>query len=184
MREKQLIAAWLGFSFGVLTMLITLAVVLSLTGCATGRPPADERPNAQLVAPAVALDSLALLPPYLVPAPLGSTPRQRRQWQRSQARNLARAGHLPRTVKIKRSSLAIGAGAVAITRPAAAVAAAPQAVATDNRQAGNKGNAAAGAGAVATASTTRGLSYWWVLLVAVLAVAWWQRRRIIAWALP
>lgn len=170
-----MIAAWLGFGFGVLTMLVALAVALSLTGCATGRLPADEHTNVQLVPPALALDALASLPPYLVPAPAGSSPRQRRQWQRSQVRNLARAGIAPQVIKIKHSALATAPGAVAVAQPAAALATGAGA-ATDNRKAGQRGGAAAtGQGSTASNTTTKAGAPWWLwLLVAVAGAVGWE----------
>ncbi|MDO7844722.1 hypothetical protein Q5H92_00015 [Hymenobacter sp. M29] len=70
----------------------------------------------------VALDSLTNLPSCLVPALAGSTPCQKRQWQRAQAANLSRTGVLP--TKLKNSSLAMAPSAVAttVTRPCTPVA--------------------------------------------------------------
>ena len=114
------------------------------------------------------------LPPYLVPPPAGSTPRQRRQWQRAQAQNLARAGVQPQ--KIKNSSVATAPGATAVNRPSAPVATAPHAAATDNRKAGQRhGASAVGPGARAEATDKRGGTPWWVyLLVAVVGAAGWE----------
>jgi hypothetical protein len=51
--------------------------------------------------------------------------------------------------------------------------------ATDNTKAGQRGGAAATApGAVATATTKTGLSYWWLLLVPAVVV-YWQRKRLV-----
>jgi len=149
-----------------------LAGLNLLASCTTARPaPATALPatTAQLARP----DSVALgLPPYLVPAPAGSTPRQRRQWQRAQAQNLARAGVLP--TKVKNSSVATAPGAVAITRPASSVAAGAGSVATDARKAGKgHGASAVGPGAVATA-TSSGPAWWWYLVVAVLGAVGWE----------
>jgi hypothetical protein len=58
-------------------------------------------------------NDLAGLPPYLAPAPAGSSPKQRRPGQKAQAQNLARAGVQPTTVKIKNSSVATAPGATA-----------------------------------------------------------------------
>jgi len=118
---------------------------------------------------------LSGLPPYLVPAPAGSSPKQRRQWQKAQAENLARAGVQPTTVKIKNSSVATAPGATAINRPASAVATAAGSVATDARKAGQRGGASAvGPGAVATATSSSGLPWWVYLLVAVLGAVGWE----------
>ncbi len=115
--------------------------------------------------------SLATLPPYLVPAPVDSTPRQQRQWQKAQAQNLARAGVQP--TKIKNSSVATAPGAVAINRSTSAVATGSGA-ATDARKAGTRGGSAAvGPGAVAT-STNKGTSLWVYLLVAVAGAVGWE----------
>lgn len=157
---------------------LLLALTLSLASCAGSRSVPEATPPATALSTAVAVDSLAGLPPYLVPAPVGSTPRQRRQWQKAQAANLARAGVLP--AKLKNSSLATGAGAVAttVTRPRAPVATGAG-HATDNTKAGQRGGAAATApDAVATATTESGLSYWW-LLVPVVGLLWWQRKRLV-----
>jgi len=153
-------------------VLVTLMCLVALAGCAGIRPaPADALPAtaAQLARP----NSAALgLPPYLVPAPAGSTPRQRRQWQRAQAQNLARAGVLP--TKVKNSSVATAPGAVAITRPASSVAAGAGSVATDARKAGKgHGASAVGPGAVATA-TSSGPAWWVYLVVAVLVAVGWE----------
>lgn len=162
--------------------LLLLAVSLSLASCSSTRPNVFNRaePLPVTAACSPALDSLARLPAYLVPAPVGSTPRQRRQWQKAQAANLARAGVLP--TKLKNSSLATAPGAVAttITRPRAPVATGDGS-ATDNRKSGQKGGSAATApDAVATTTTKMGLSHWWLLLVAAV-VAFWQRKRLALW---
>ena len=52
------------------------------------------------------------------------------------------------------------------------------ATAIDNNKAGQRATSAAiGPGAVATATTKQGLSYWW-LLVPVAGLLWWQRKRV------
>ncbi|MDB5270085.1 MAG: hypothetical protein JWP58_3125 [Hymenobacter sp.] len=152
------------------------ALVLSLASCAASQ--SVQEPTAPPYTPrstALVLDSTAALPPYLVPAPLGSTPRQRRQWQKAQAANLARAGVLPTTVKIKHSAVATAPGAVAVTKPKASVAVGPGAVATTVTK--PKGPVAAGPGSNATATTYSGISYWW-LLVPLAGLLWWQRKRL------
>ena len=112
------------------------------------------------------------MPPYLVPAPAGSSPRQRRQWQRAQAQNLARAGVQP--AKIKNSSVATAPGATAINRPASTVATGAGSVATDARKAGTRGGSAAvGPGAVAT-STRSGPAWWWYLVAAIAGAVGWE----------
>ncbi|MGI4871216.1 MAG: hypothetical protein ACRYFX_08570 [Janthinobacterium lividum] len=181
--EQKLLAAWYGFLSGVLLAALALVTALSLSGCAAGRPvsSADAAPVLVDSAQVQRLDSLALrlalpdlsgLPPYLVPAPAGSSARQRRQWQRAQTRNLARAGVLP--TKIKNSSVATAPGAVAITRPASAVAMGAS-TATDARKAGTRGGAAAvGPGAVATATSSKGPPWWVYLVVAVLGAVGWE----------
>jgi hypothetical protein len=55
-----------------------------------------------------------------VPAPAGSSPRQRRPGQKAQVQNLALSGIQP--AKIKNSSVATAPSATSINRPAAAVA--------------------------------------------------------------
>jgi hypothetical protein len=156
-------------------MSLMLACALSLAACASSQT-AVEAPPYTPRSTALVLDSTAAaLPPYLVPAPLGSTPRQRRQWQKAQAQNLARAGVLPTTVKIKHSALATAPGAVAVTKPEASVAVGPGAVATTVTK--PKGPVAAGPGSNATATTESGLSYWW-LLVPLAGLLWWQRKRL------
>jgi hypothetical protein len=163
-----LLAAWLGFWGGIIVML--LAFVVALSGCAASHEAAPD----VLPASSVQLrpDSLAPLPPYLVPAPAGSTPRQRRQWQKAQTQNLALAGILP--TKIKNSSVASAPGATAINRPASAVATAAGSTATDARKAGQRGGAlAVGPGATATA-TSSGPPWWVYALVAVLGAAGWE----------
>ena len=153
-----------------------VGLLLSLACCNAGRSVQEAPPPATALSTSVALDSLAGLPPYLVPAPDGSTPRQRRQWQKAQTQNLARAGVLPTTVKIKHSAVATAPGAVAVTKPKSSVAAGPGAVATTVTK--PKGPVAAGPGATATETTQRGLSYWW-LLVPAAGLLWWQRKRLI-----
>jgi hypothetical protein len=110
----------------------------------------------------------ASLPAYLVPPPAGSTPRQRRQWQKAQTQNLARAGGQP--TKIKNSSVAMAPGAVAINRPTSAVATG-SGVAIDARTHG--GAVAVGPGAVAT-NKPAGTPWWVYLLVAVLGAIGWE----------
>jgi hypothetical protein len=123
------------------TRFLSFALVagLALASCATSRPTTTDVPPEPVdVATGQRLDSLTLqnwlpayklgglelasrgLPPYLVPAPAGSSPKQRRQWQKAQAQNLARAGVQP--TKIKNSSVASAPGATAINRPASPVA--------------------------------------------------------------
>ena len=152
--------------------------MLSLASCAVSHSVQEPTPPATALSTPVALDLLGGLPPYLVPAPVGSSPRQRRQWQKAQAANLARAGVLP--AKLKNSSLANAPGAVAttITRPRAPVATGAG-NATDNTKAGQRGGSAATApDAVAgTTNPTTGLSYWW-LLVPLEGLLWWQRKRL------
>ena len=177
----SLLAAWLGFIGGIVTSLILLAAALSLSSCGASRPPAPLPPLVVDVATVQRLDSATLqnwlpndlsgLPPYLVPAPAGSTPKQRRQWQKAQAQNLARAGVLP--AKVKNSSVATAPGATAINRPTSPVATG-SAVATDARKAGQRGGASAvGPGAVAT-STDAGASWWWYVLAAVAGAVGWE----------
>ena len=162
------------------TPLLMLAVALSLASCAGTGPNVFNRPASLPVAvPCLpALDSLAGLPAYLVPAPAGSTPRQKRQWQKAQAANLARAGVLP--AKLKNSSLAQGPGAVAttVTKPSGAVNTANHGTAVNAPKAGQRGGAAGiGPNAHAEVTAENGLSYWW-LLVPVVGVVWWQRKRL------
>ena len=173
--EESLLAAWFGFGCGIITMLIVIAVALSMSSCAAShsRRVLTPQPPDVLAAlpPSLSPSALAALPPYLVPAPAGSTPRQARQWQRAQAQNLARAGVLP--AKVKNSSVATAPGATAINRPASAVATGSGA-ATDARKAGKgPGAVAVGPGAVATA-TSSGPAWWWYLVAAVLGAAVWE----------
>jgi hypothetical protein len=162
------------------TRILLVAVSLSLASCASTGPNVFNRPPASMpveVPCLPALDSLAKLPPYLVPAPAGSSARQRRQWQKAQATNLARAGVLP--AKVKNSSVATGAGSVAttVTKPHAPVATGAGS-AMDNAKAGQRGGGVAlGAGAHTEASTEGGMSYWWLLLV-VIGVVWCLRKRV------
>ena len=162
------------------TKILLCVGALALSSCATTRPLPTQEPPLVANQVQVRLDSLPTpldlgtlgLPPYLVPAPAGSSPRQRRQWQRAQAQNLARAGVLP--AKVKNSSVATAPGATAINRPASAVATAAGSVATDARKAGQRGGASAvGPGAVATA-TSSGPAWWWYLVAAVLGAAVWE----------
>lgn len=178
------------------TRFLSFALVagLALASCATSHPTTTDVPPPVPVDVATVqrLDSLTLqnwlpanlggldlaslgLPPYLVPAPAGSSPKQRRQWQKAQAQNLARAGVQPTTVKIKNSSVASAPGATAINRPASAVATAAGSVATDARKAGQRGGASAvGPGAVATATSSSGPAWWVYLGVAVLGAVGWE----------
>jgi hypothetical protein len=113
--------------------ILSLCLLLGASSCTTSRPAPvalgpqleatpDSLPILPYLRQVQRLDSAALagwlprdyasLPAYLVPPPAGSTPRQRRQWQKAQAQNLARAGVQP--TKIKNSSVATAPGAVAI----------------------------------------------------------------------
>lgn len=185
-----------GFCGASLLGILGLGLLLSLVSCSTSRPTValgpqleatpDSLPILPYLRQVKRLDSAALagwlprdyasLPAYLVPPPAGSTPRQRQQWQKAQAQNLARAGVQP--AKIKNSSVATAPGAVAINKPSSAVATG-SGVATDARKAGTRGGAAAvGPGAVAT-STSVGIPWWcWVLLgLGCLATGWRLGRR-------
>jgi hypothetical protein len=167
-------------------IILGLALTLSLASCTSSRPASRSMPDSGPLVPHLSqvqrLDSAALagwlprdystLPAYLVPAPAGSTPRQRRQWQKAQAQNLARAGVLP--TKIKNSALATAPGATAVNRPTSAVATAPGAVATDARKSGTRGGSSAiGPGAVAT-STSAGVPWWMYLVAAVAGAVVWE----------
>jgi hypothetical protein len=166
--------------------------LLSVASCTASRqapvalsPQVEAMPDSLPILPYLRevkrLDSLALagwlprdyasLPAYLVPPPAGSTPRQRRQWQKAQAQNLARAGVQP--TKIKNSSVATAPGAVAINKPTSAVATG-SGMATDARKAGTRsGSVAVGPAAVAT-STKAGTSWWAYLLLLVLGATSWE----------
>ncbi len=197
MKERDIRSvAWFagGFYGGFLFCGFLLILLLSFSGCTTSRPAPPTGPQFEAMpdslpilpyllhrAQVKRLDSLALagwlprdyasLPAYLVPAPAGSTPRQRRQWQKAQAQNLARAGVQP--AKIKNSSVATAPGAVAINRPTSAVATG-SGVATDARKAGTRGGSAAvGPGAVAT-STPAGASWYWYLVAALAGAVGWE----------
>lgn len=194
LKERDIALVCGGFCGGCTLMILALVFVLSLASCTASRPaPAALGPQLealpdslpylrQRAAQVRRLDSAALagwlprdysaLPAYLVPAPAGSTPRQRRQWQKAQAQNLARAGVLP--AKIKNSSVAMAPGAVAINRPTSAVATGSGA-ATDARKTGQRGGASAvGPGAVATARNSHGPPWWVYLLVAAGGAVGWE----------
>ncbi len=184
LKERDIALFCSGFSAALIAGILLLTFALGLASCTASRPSA---PTALPVVPNLALvqrlDSQALrnwlptdltaLPAYLVPAPAGSTPRQRRQWQKAQTQNLARAGVQP--TKIKNSSVATAPGAVAVNRNTSPVATGAS-TATDTRKAGTRGGSAAvGPGAVATSTTTRAGMPWWVyLLVAVLGAVVWE----------
>lgn len=182
----SLLAAWLGFWAGIVAALLAFALVVSLSSCATSHQPAPLPPLTPVdVATVQRLDSLTLqnwlpsdlagLPPYLVPAPAGSTPKQRRQWQKAQTQNLARAGVQP--AKIKNSSVATAPGATAINRPASVVATGAS-TATDARKAGQRrggGVATATAASATGAVITKGGAPWWVWIIGglcCLALGW------------
>ena len=178
-RITAILSAWVGFVGGIVTMLIVIAVVLSLSSCGAARRPSSPPALVVDVATVQRLDSatlrnwlpsdLASLPPYLVPAPANSTPKQRRQWQKAQVQNLALSGIQP--AKIKNSSVATAPGATSINRPAAAVATGAS-TATDARKAGQRGG---GGVATAPAASTTGATHtraglpWWVWGLAGLA---------------
>ena len=180
---SKMLAAWCGFWIGVLATASLAVVLLSLGGCASSRPAtspsAEVAPTSTSAADSLAshpVAVLAALPPYLVPAPVGSSPRQRRQWQRAQVRNLARAGVLP--AKVKNAAVATAPGAVSINRPAAPGATGPQATATDARKAGQRGGGGVATAPAATATgatvTNKGLPWWlWVVFgLGCCAVGW------------
>jgi hypothetical protein len=189
-----------------LTRLLLLLALL--TSCSASRslstdsptwPPTHYAPHDA----ALQRDSLAQLPAYLVPAPAGSTARQRRQWQKAQAENLARAGHSPASVKIKNSSVATGAGSTAINRPKGTVATddasvtnaqkarAPVATGTSKAQdftkAGQRGGAVATEpGASAGVASYAGVSPWAlaggglvILLLLLLGLAYKFRTKLL-----
>jgi hypothetical protein len=166
-----------------------LLVVVAQSSCTTTRPRPSEQPALLAARPdSLSLDSLAKLPPYLVPPPAGSTRAQARRWQKAQTKNLAGAGLAPQSVKIKHSTLATGAGATAVTaakntgvgtaaratapavgKAKAPVALGPAAVATDQRKAAQRGGAlAAGDGAQATAVTEKPFPWWIIVVVGAL----------------
>ena len=185
-KERDIACFCGGFSAAIVAGVLLLVVLLGSVSCTSSRPAAPAHVPA-LVAPSPSqvqrLDSAALagwlptdltgLPAYLVPPPPGSTARQRRQWQKAQAQNLARAGVLP--AKIKNSSVATAPGATAINRPAAPVAT-NGGTATDARKAGQRnGTAAVGPGAVATSThVDAGVSWWVYLVVAVGGAVGWE----------
>lgn len=171
---------------------VGLGLALGMGSCAASHPLTTSPPPAPVdQAQVQRLDSLALrgwqpadlaalgLPAYLVPAPAGSTPQQRRQWQKAQAQNLARAGVLP--AKIKNSSVATAPGAVAITRPASPVATGAS-TATDARKAAQRGGGgvATAPAASATGATliSKGLPWWlWLLGGAGCCAVGWRLGR-------
>jgi hypothetical protein len=167
--EKYLLAAWGGFLSGITLSLTVLALVLGTSGCTASHP--VDRVDL-LSTRATRLDtSLVSLPPYLVPAPVGSTPRQRRQWQKAQAQNLARAGVLPD--KVKNSSLATASGAIAVNRPASAIAIGAGSTAYDARKA-SKGHGSSAVGPGAVASTESAGPSWLLYLLLLIggAIGW------------
>jgi len=179
-KERDIACFCGGFSAAIVAGLLLLVLLLGSVSCTSSRSVAPAHGPA-LVAPSPGLvqrlDSAALagwlptdltgLPAYLVPPPPGSTAKQRRQWQKAQAQNLARAGVLP--AKIKNSSVATAPGATAINRPAAPVAT-NGSTATDARKAGQRGGGgvatapAASASAMGVVSSSKG-GYWWLWLV-------------------
>lgn len=193
LKERDIVWFMGGFCGASLLGILALAFVLSLAGCAASRPAVTLGPQLEAMPDSLPilphllqrqvqrLDSAALagwlprdyanLPVYLVPPPAGSTPRQRRQWQKAQVQNLARAGVLP--AKIKNSNLATAPGAVAINRPSSPVATGGS-TATDARKAGTRGGSAAvGPGAVAT-STRAGVAWWWYVAAALTGAVVWE----------
>jgi hypothetical protein len=182
----SLLAAWLGFWSGIVVALLLFALLVSMSSCAASRPPLVQPVVPVDIATVQHLDSLILknwlpsdlagLPPYLVPAPAGSTPRQQRKWQKARAQNLARAGVLP--AKVKNSSVATAPSATAINRPTSPVATGSAAVATDARKAGQRGGGGVATAPAASATGATliqvGLPWWvWVLGgVGCCAVGW------------
>jgi hypothetical protein len=166
--ENKLLTFWAGFVTSTITCLALFALVISLPGCTANRLASVQPQSEPILGPFAAhvpkLDTtLASLPPYLVPAPVGSTPRQQRQWQKAQAQNLSRAGVQP--TKIKNSSVATAPGAVAVNRPTSPVATGSGA-ATDARKSGTPG---------AVAKSSRAGTPWWVyLLVLVVGAVGWE----------
>jgi hypothetical protein len=184
MLKERDIACFFGGMFAALTLgIIALAFALSMVSCTSTRQvPAEVPPLLANSTQVQQLDSAALagwlprdytgLPAYLVPPPPGSTARQRRQWQKAQTQNLARAGVGP--AKIKNSSVATAPGATAINRPAAPVAT-NGSTATDARKAGQRqGTSAVGPGAVAMSTHEHAGVPWWVYLVVAVggALGW------------
>jgi type VI protein secretion system component VasF len=182
-KERDIACFCGGFSAVIVAGLLLLVVLLGAAGCTSSRPAAPAGVPPLLTNPTQVqqLDSAALagwlprdytnLPAYLVPPPPGSTAKQRRQWQKAQTQNLARAGVGP--AKIKNSSVATAPGATAINRPTAPVAT-NGSTATDARKAGQRqGTAAVGPGGVAT-SEHAGVPWWVFVLVAVCGAAAWE----------
>lgn len=180
-KERDIACFCGGFSAAIVAGLLLLVLLLGAAGCTSTRP-AGVPPLLTSPASVQQLDSAALagwlprdysnLPAYLVPPPPGSTARQRRQWQKAQTQNLARAGVGP--TKIKNSSVATAPGATAINRPAAPVAT-NGSTATDARKAGQRqGTAAIGPGAVATSTHEHAGVPWWVFVVVAVggALGW------------
>jgi hypothetical protein len=183
-KERDIACFCGGFSAAIVAAILLFVVLLGAAGCTSSRQVSAGVPPL-LASPTQVqqLDSVALagwlprdytgLPAYLVPPPPGSTAKQRRQWQKSQTQNLARAGVGP--AKIKNSSVATAPGATAINRPAAPVAT-NGSTATDARKAGQRqGTAAVGPGAVATSMhMDTGMPWWVFVLVAVCGAAGWE----------
>jgi hypothetical protein len=186
-KECDIMAFMAGMWSAVIFGILALTLGLSLGSCTASHQPAPLPPLVPVdVATVQRLDSLTLqnwlpsdlagLPPYLVPAPAGSTPKQRRQWQKAQTRNLALSGIQP--TKIKNSSVASAPGATAINRPASTVAAAAGSVATDARKAGQRGGGGVATAPAASATggtlTHQGLPWWfWVVVgLGCCALGW------------
>ncbi|WP_375435094.1 hypothetical protein [uncultured Hymenobacter sp.] len=157
-KEVTRLALWLSFWAYFLFV---------LSSCATTRPLPADLPQLAVHQGSLRPDSLAHLPAYLVPPPAGSTPRQVRQWQRAQARNLARAGHAPQVVKVKHSTVANGSGSTAVSTAKKSSAAAGEA-AKSTVVGKAKGPVAAGDGANVVATTKKTFPWWVLLVVAIL----------------
>jgi cobalamin biosynthesis Mg chelatase CobN len=155
-----------------------LSLMVALVGCATTRPLPADVPALSVHQDSLRRDSLARLPAYLVPAPAGSTKRQRRQWQRAQAQNLARAGHAPATVKVKNSTVATGSSTAVSTAKNSSAAVGTGATSTTIGKAKAPVASAPQAAAVDASTTKKGFP-WWILIVAAVLGALLGLNRLI-----
>lgn len=157
-----------GILGGLMGLAISLLLAAALSSCATTRPRPADVPTLSVHQDSLRRDSLARLPAYLVPPPAGSTKRQARQWQRAQARNLARAGHSPAVVKIKHSTVATGTATAVSTAKNSSTAVGAGATSTTIGKAKAPVATAPHAAAVEVRTTKKGFPWWILMVLAVL----------------
>jgi len=149
-------------------LLVTLLLAAHLTGCRASKPPEAQRPAAVIPTPIPVPAPAVVKPPFFLSTPEGSARRQLRKDARAAVpRKLGKgAVYAPKATEVVN---AYKPKAAVINADTGAVVTAIEKV---------KAPLAIGAGATATSTTSKGLSWWWLLVPAAGLALWLYRKTI------